>query len=248
MRKETEERIIAALSGALSEYFGLDAEQTKDFFRPQSGTGADESSKQGGKGSREEYYDATDGAAATAASERGEGDGDSKKARLNQLGDIVNRAMGEIGTDGNAVKVLELSVGEDGVIRSATLTTPTATAAGAGAGAAKAEATHASGSSTDADGGDPITDEEIVDALFDELGLSDWLDGAVASAAAEKTSSGRREDGRLSGGKEAQEADSAVQRDAAASAPVAEDDEAGSDGPAQRSGGREEGAGVHDEL
>ncbi|KAK0526751.1 Protein OS-9 [Tilletia horrida] len=176
-RKQAEDRIVQALSDALSEYFGLDPRQTKDFLQPR-----DRDQEQGAEsgGSHEEYYDST-------GSEHAEGDvggkGENAPAddRLDKLTDMVNRAMGDLGDaadGGGAIKLLELRVGEDGVIRSATLSAPTGAASGA---AAAATATHTGTADEEAAG-----DDKYIDALFDELGLTDWLAGELEERAGRK--------------------------------------------------------------
>ncbi|KAE8272039.1 hypothetical protein A4X09_0g286 [Tilletia walkeri] len=209
-RKQAEDRMSKALSEALAEYFGLDPAQTEQFLTPRdkpvgAGTEAGGNKDAGRVGSHEEYFDADEGVG--AGKERSGKVAKGNEKRLTELDERLSRMLKDLGVEVEVQEVQVVKKGKGG-IESETVITRTATVSGpsshtATAGAKEAAETSGEGASTESgavgttsgDGrvakagerevvnaGD-LTEEEMVDALIDGLGLSDWMDGALGELA-----------------------------------------------------------------
>ncbi|KAK0554528.1 Protein OS-9 [Tilletia horrida] len=190
-RKLAEDKIAQALSDALAEYFNLDPAGVKEVL---GSTGEGVSAERGARaGSQEEYFEAD--------ADRDEPT--KKDRRMDKLSEIIEQAMGELGGAGDVpIKLVELQVGEDGVVRTASVTTPTA--------AARKEVTKTSAEPTATETADidsDIEDAEIVDALFDELGINDWLNSNLGTGGSDSAAS------QYDGAKTAERSDEAAASD-----------------------------------
>ncbi|CAD6984945.1 unnamed protein product [Tilletia controversa] len=218
-RKQAEDRMSKVLSEALAEYFGLDAVQTEQFLKPR------EQGPQAAKvqddakhvGSQEEYYD--------PKAQGGERNAADSKAgiqkRLTAIDERLNQLLKDMGVEVEVQEVRVMTT-KEGVVEKATASTRSAVGGETASQARRAGAAAVGQESSQAE---EFTEDEMVDVLLDELGLSDWMEGALGEVAEAEAGRGKATkeaaDARTSGS--GQHPDSAKEEeksgDAARSAP-----------------------------